>query len=127
MSARHRKPSLATVIRATGVIAVAFQLSGLTLIIIGGWNATEGNHITNLGVFCLTLSALAVIAHVIYRRTPAIQAKRAAAGLVAEITPTDTMRTSEMPTIPGLTIGRDPNVTTIKVTPRKHRRPEPKK
>jgi hypothetical protein len=125
VSARHRKPTLATVIRVTGAVAVAFQLSGLTLVIIGGWNATEGA-ITNLGVFCLTLSALAVVAHVVYRRTPAVLAKRAAE-LVAETTPTDTMRTSELPTIPGLTIGRDPNVTTIKVTPRKHRQPEPKK
>lgn len=120
--AQHRKPSLATVTRITGVAAAAFQLAGLVLVIIGGWDTREGS-VTNLGVFAMTLAAFCVAAHVVYRRAPAVLAKR------AEITPTDTVRTAELPTIPGLTIGRDPNVTTVKVTPRprKHHRPESKK
>jgi hypothetical protein len=123
MNARHRKPTLATAIRATGVIAVAFQLAGLTLVIIGDWNAVEGD-ITNLGVFCMTLSALTIAVHVTYRRT-----KHTEADLTAEADLTDVMHTSELPTVPGLTISRNPDVTTVKVTPKKrsHKRVESKK
>jgi len=124
--ARHRKPSLATVTRISGVAAAVFQVTGLVLVILGGWNASEGS-ITNLGVFSMTLAGFCVFAHVVYRRTPAVLAKREALG-PAETA--HTMHTAELPTVPGLTVSRDPNVTTVKVTPRRrppHNRVESKK
>lgn len=120
MNARHRKPGLATAVRVTGAAAVAFQLTGLVLVTIGGG-------LFNLGVFAMTLAAFAVFAHVVYRRTPAVTAKRADAALVAEVKPSGP-RVNEMPTVPGMSIGLNPNVTTVKITPRRrHQRPESKK
>lgn len=125
MNARHRKPSMVAAARITGVAAALLQLAGLVLVIVGGWNTTEGS-ITNLGIFAMTLAAFCLAIHVIYRRAPARLAKQRA----AEAEQAHAVHTAELPTVPGLTIARDPNVTTIKVTPRRrppHNRPEAKK